>query len=176
MKNKTTEYTTVTFEGAESVFGTPHDDDVEIEGVVVLGYDPELDKWLGIRWRDSGTLWLVGGGKELKETYFESAVRELGEEAGFYTYQKAIQLGGRFQAHYYNERKDSHRRGIGYAFLFYLDPKDQKEQALEAHENFDTVWLPFDELYAEIVKTGGGVEHWLELLRRAQTAVTSNNT
>ncbi len=120
---------------------------------------------MALKWRDTGTIWLSGGGCEGDEDYFETAIRELGEETGFHTYLKAVQLGGLFQAHYYNERKLSHRKGLGYSYLFYIEPFTQQDQTLEEHENFDVVWLPYNKLRAEIIKTGGGTEHWLEILR-----------
>jgi len=162
---------TPTATGEKMEFGAPHPDAVEIEGVVVLGYDPAADKWLGIRWRDTSTLWLVGGGRENQETFRQSAIRGLHEEAGFQTYSEVIQIGNGFIAHYYNERKKSYRRGIGECYLFFLDPKAATAQNLEAHENFDPVWMPFDELYTEIEKTGGGVEHWLAILKLAKSLV-----
>lgn len=72
-----TRYTTINFEEALPVFGTSHADEVEVKGVIVLGYDPAHDTWLGLKWRDSGTVWLSGGGKENDEDYFAAAVREL---------------------------------------------------------------------------------------------------
>ncbi len=99
-------YTKAPFTLPMPIFGVPHPNEVEVKGVIVLGYDPESHQWLGLRWRDSGTMWLSGGGKETHEDYFAAAERELREETGFDTYLRAVQLGDRFQAHYFNERKN----------------------------------------------------------------------
>jgi 8-oxo-dGTP pyrophosphatase MutT (NUDIX family) len=152
-------------------FGAPHEGATNVQGVVVVGYDPVINAWMGLRWNDSGSMWLVGGGQEQGESFEQNAIRELAEETGYTSYSEMIKLGGEIISHYYNEKKDSYRRSTSYAYLFILDSTQRGEQSLEPHEDFSVSWLEYDDLVAKISKTGGGVEHWLAVLTRAQKYV-----
>ncbi len=152
-------------------YGTAHPNATDVEGVVVVGYDPATDTWLALEWREKKTIWLVGGGREDGETFEQSAIRELKEETGYADFREQVQLGGLIRSHYYNEKKRLHRRSNSLAFLFVLDSNTRGEQELEEHEKFDVVWLGYDELRESLEHTGGGVEHWLAVLARAHEYV-----
>ncbi len=152
-------------------FGDPHPDEVSVEGVIVLGYDAQTKLWLALRWQDDDVVWLVGGGKNTDESFFEAALRELAEETGFNSADRAFQLGASVRSHYYNDKKKIYRASESHSFLFILDANKKRDASLEAHEKFDVVWLTIDKLKQELTKTGGGVEHWLDAVDRAQKAV-----
>ncbi len=155
-------------------FGKPLPDAKDVLGVVVIGYDPKSDKYLGLR--HGPQAWLVGGGHEEGETYAQTARRELTEEAGFSKVIKLIPLGDPVYSYYYNDIKQSNRRSLGYNYLAIVDQADQHEQRQESHESFTVWWTEFDDLYNDIAKTGGGVEHWLEALKRAKAAASAFNS
>jgi len=155
-------------------YGKPHPNATDIEGVVIIGYDPATNKWLALKWTLKNTIWLAGGGKENQETYEQTAIRELKEETGYSKFSEIIQLGSPIISHYYNEKKSTYRHSNSMAFLFLLDSKDRGDQKLEEHEKFDITWLEYNVLRNEITKTGGGVDHWLAVLSRAQNYVTEN--
>lgn len=154
-------------------YGTPHPNATDVEGVVVAGYDPTLDEWLALQWRLKKTIWLVGGGREDDESFGQAAMRELKEETGYADFKDQIQLGGPIRSHYYNEKKGVYRRSNSLAFLFMLDSSLKGRQELEEHEKFDVVWLDYDELREALRQTGGGVEHWLAVLARAEKYIQS---
>ena len=156
-------------------YGTPHADATDVEGVVILGYDPAVRKWLALEWDQKQTIWLAGGGKEDDESYEQTALRELKEETGYSSYTDMIQLGGPIVSHYYNEKKDTFRRSYSLSFLFILNSKDTGTQELEEHENFKVTWLEYELLRKALLETGGGVEHWLAVLARAHDYVARNN-
>lgn len=151
-------------------FGEPLDDAKDISGAVVIGYDPRTSLFMGLK--HGGLGWMVGGGREDGETYLQCAQRELHEEAGFAAAEAWLQLGDPVYSYYYNDIKRSNRRSLGYNFLAILDASQATAQRQEAHEDFTVWWTPFDELYASIQQTGGGVDHWLEALRRAKQAAS----
>jgi 8-oxo-dGTP pyrophosphatase MutT (NUDIX family) len=152
-------------------YGTAHPDATDVKGVVVVGYDPALNKWLALEWREKKTIWLVGGGREGGESYEQSAVRELKEETGYSKFQEQIQLGGPILSNYFNDKKGLHRRSSSFAYLFILDSSNRGEQELEEHEKFDVVWLGYEQLREALKQTGGGVEHWLAVLEKAHDCV-----
>jgi leucyl-tRNA synthetase len=152
-------------------FGEPLSDAKEVEGVVVIGYDPKTKKYLGLKNGDLG--WLIGGGREGNESFEETARRELAEEAGYTEIEQLIQLGTPVYSYYYNDLKKSNRRSLGQNFLAILDSDKKGEMHHESHEAFELQWVDFDELYADITKTKGGVEHWLDALKRAKAVVES---
>lgn len=154
-------------------YGTPNPMATDVEGVVVVGYDPSANAWLALEWRGNKAIWLVGGGREEGETFEENAIRELKEETGYAAFQEQVQLGGHILSHYFNEKKNVYRRSNSLAFLFILSGKDRGDQELEAHEKFDVVWLGYEQLREALRQTGGGVEHWLAVLERAREYVES---
>ncbi len=153
-------------------FGESHVSEDQVEGVVVIGYDTATKKFLGLR-NASGSAWLVGGGKNQDESFEECAVRELKEETGFVA-QKMISMGDPVYSHYYNEKKNSHRRSYAENFLAVIDSQATQDHGREAHEDFEPEWFDYDKLYADITKTGGGVEHWLYDLKVAKAIVDNN--
>jgi 8-oxo-dGTP pyrophosphatase MutT (NUDIX family) len=148
-------------------YGTAHPDASDVEGVVVIGYDPAIDKWLALEWHHKNTIWLVGGGKESHESYEQAAIRELKEETGYTAFTEQIQLGGPIVSHYYNDKKAVFRRSYSFAFLFVLDSAAVGRQELEEHEKFTVTWLGYKPLRKALQQTGGGVEHWLAVLSKA---------
>jgi 8-oxo-dGTP pyrophosphatase MutT (NUDIX family) len=156
-------------------YGTAHSGETDVEGVVAIGYDPAINKWLALEWAKHKTIWLVGGGREEGESYAQTAVRELREETGYDSFVQQIQLGGPVISHYYNDKKALYRRSYSFAFLFILDSTTAGRQALEAHEQFEVVWLDYDKLRAALEETGGGVEHWLAVLAKAREYTVSKN-
>lgn len=149
-------------------FGEQLEDEVNVEGVVVVGYDPATHKFLGLR-NASGSIWLCGGGRETSESFAETAQRELQEETG-YAGDQPLRLGVPIYSHYHNNKKKSNRRSFAEAYLYILDSAKVGQAAREAHEDFVPEWFDFDELYSQLEKTDGGVGHWLEVLRRAKAA------
>lgn len=139
-----------------------------VEGVVVIGYDPQTKKFMGLKNGTRG--WLVGGGREEGETFEQAAYRELREEAGFADVKAMVPLGAPIYSYYYNSIKDSNRRSLGYSFLAVIDATNQSEQAQEPHEHFQVYWDSIEAVYAATEATGGGVDHWLETLNRAKEA------
>ncbi len=154
-------------------YGTAHPNATPVEGVVIVGYDPAINKWLALEWHQSKTIWLAGGGKEGAESYEQAAIRELREETGFTSFTEQIQLGGPIVSHYYNDKKAVFRRSYSFAYLFLLDSTAIGKQALEVHERFTVVWLDYEALYEAIKQTGGGVDHWLAVLSNANDYIAS---
>ncbi len=150
-------------------FGEKAENEDQIQGVVVLGYDRATGKHLGLR-NSSGSLWLVGGGINDGESYEDCARRELKEETG-YEAEQMISLGSPIYSHYYNEKKNSHRRSYAENFLAVIDSSRQQDHGREDHEDFVPEWFDFEDLYQGITETGGGVEHWLHDLTVAKATV-----
>lgn len=163
------------FGDAEKVeeYGTPSAKATDVQGVVIVGYDPAIKKWLALEWSQQGTIWLVGGGKEGAESYEQAARRELKEETGYSDFKEQIQLGGPIISHYYNDKKAVFRRSNSFAFLFVLDSSSKGHQELEAHEQFEVRWLDYESLRKALEQTGGGVEHWLAVLSKAHDYLAS---
>ena len=149
-------------------FGTPLVDAVDTVGSVVIVYDKTTEKYLGVKTGTNNGLWLPGGGSEKGESFEDTAIRELAEETGFKEFDEIVALGDPVFSYYYNDVKRVNKRSFGKGFLFCVDPSKQSEPSPEAHEIFELDWYSYDELYSGISKVEGGVEHWLEMLRRAE--------
>ncbi len=150
-------------------FGEELPDAKEVEGVVVIAYDPRIKQFMGLTNARNEKGWLVSGGREQGETFEQTAYRELREEAGFVDVEAMIPLGAPVYSYYYNSNKDSNRRSKGYNFLAIVDSNRQGEQALEAHENFVPYWTTGEELLKR-TQPDGGAGHWHEGIQRAVEA------
>jgi leucyl-tRNA synthetase len=152
-------------------FGEKLPDTKQVEGVVVIGYDPRTKQFMGLK---NGTqAWLVGGGREDGESFEVAARRELEEEAGYVNVESWVELGNPIYSYYYNDIKKSNRRSLGYNYLAIIDSSIESAQKQESYEDFTVVWQDFDTLRADIQKTGGGIEHWSEALDRAKAAAAA---
>jgi len=147
-------------------FGEELPDPKEIEGVVVIGYDPKTKQFMALKNKRNGRGWLVAGGHEEGETFEQTAYRELREEAGFVDVEAMIPLGAPVYSYYYISNKQSNRRSKGYNFLAIIDSSMQGEQALEPHEDYEVYWSEGEALKAS-TNPDGGAEHWQEGIERA---------
>lgn len=153
-------------------FGEKLEDTVDVEGSVVIVYDPKTKKFGGVKTSTNEGIWLNGGGKNAGESFEQTAIRELAEETGFATYQSVVPLGEPVYSYYFNDVKKVAKRSYGQGFLFYVDPLERGDAALEEHEtHFEFDWYDYDELVEGVKKVGGGVDHWLEMLRIAKNVV-----
>lgn len=147
-------------------FGEELPEPKEVEGVVVIAYDPRTKQFMGLTNERNEKGWLVSGGHEEGETFEQTAYRELREEAGFVDVEAMIPLGAPVYSYYYNSNKKSNRRSKGYNFLAIVDSTMQGEQALEAHEKFVPYWTSAKGLL-ERTNPDGGAGHWREGIERA---------
>jgi len=148
-------------------FGDKIENAQAVEGAVVVGYDPNIDKYLSLN--HIGKARLVSGGREEGESFEDVARRELLEEAGYGVVEALIPLGSMY-SYYVNSMKGP-RRSLGYNFLAIIDSTQEVRQNLEEHENFSPQWHTFDELLANVMQYASSVDHWIEGLQRAQLAV-----
>lgn len=142
-----------------------------VTGSVVIVYDKGSGKYLGIKTGTNNGLWLPGGGSEKGESFEQTAIRELKEETGFSRYEKIIPLGDPVYSYYYNDVKQVNKRSFGQGFLFIVDKSWQENTELEAHEKFELDWYDYEELVRQVGLVEGGVEHWLEMLKRAKARI-----
>ena len=147
-------------------FGEELPESQEVEGVVVIAYDPKTKEFMGLTNERNDRGWLVSGGHEEGETFEQTAYRELREEAGFVDVEAMIPLGAPVYSYYYNSNKKVNRRSKGYNFLAIVDRATQGEQALEAHEKFVPYWTTGEELLKR-TNPDGGAGHWYEGIVRA---------
>jgi len=147
-------------------FGEELPEPKEVEGVVVIAYDPRTKQFMGLTNERNEKGWLVSGGHEEGETFEQTAYRELREEAGFVDVEAMIPLGAPVYSYYYNSNKQSNRRSKGYNFLAIVDSTMQGEQALEEHEKFVPYWTSGEELLKR-TNPDGGAGHWYEGIERA---------
>ncbi len=156
-----------------SSFGEVLPESKDVEGVVVVVYNKDKDKYLKLINTTSDEAWLVGGGREDGETFLDAAVRELEEEAGFRASEPPAPLGGPILSYYYNNLKKSNRRSIGFSYLATVSDKDYVGTKHESHEKYKAEWATLPQLIDDIAKTEGGVDHWLEILKRVKSEVHS---
>ena len=151
-------------------FGERLEDAKEVEGVVVIGYDPRIDKYLSLDHK--GKTRLVSGGRDGDESFEHTAYRELAEEAGYAAVEAMIPLGVPIYSYYTNPMKGD-RRSLGYNFLAIIDSTQLVDQHLERHEEFSPQWHDFDTLISQVKSYPGGCDHWIEGLLRARAAANA---
>ncbi|MBP6879711.1 MAG: leucine--tRNA ligase [Candidatus Pacebacteria bacterium] len=157
------------------LLGTVLPEAKEVQGSIAVVYDERKNKFLKLINLKSNEAWLVGGGKEEGETFIEAAIRELKEEAGFSNFSNAVKLGSPILSYYFNNLKNSNRKSTGYAYLFFVDSGDRSEFSHEEHESYDIEFVEYEDLYRSISETSGGVDNWLEVLRRAKKYLDTKN-
>ena len=147
----------------------------EVFGSVAIAFDPKKNKFLKLINLKSNEAWLPGGGKEEGETFLETAIRELKEEAGISVFDSVVKLGSPIISYYFNNLKNSNRKSLGYNFLFFVDSENRVDYAHEEHEQYEVEFVEYEDLYRSIEKTNGGVDHWLEALSRAKKYIETKN-
>ncbi|MCA9348556.1 class I tRNA ligase family protein, partial [Candidatus Saccharibacteria bacterium] len=155
-------------------FGNPLVDAVDVTGPVVLGYDPETDRFMSLINTKNDMRWLASGGLEDGESYETAALRELKEEAGFENVSKLIQLGGPTYSYYFNPNKNSNRRSFSYLYMAVIDETEQNKQMLEEHEAYRVDWSKLDEIIADFNNEPEGRGHWLIGMERAREAAKAH--
>ncbi|HEU5121499.1 MAG TPA: class I tRNA ligase family protein [Candidatus Saccharimonadales bacterium] len=145
----------------------------EVEGVVVIGYDPRTKKFMGLINQKNNRGLLVAGGKEDGETFEQAAYRELREEAGYVDVEAMIPLGTPMYSYYFNSNKGVNRRSKGHNFLAIIHSENRGETAQEAHENFEAYWDNYDVVREKTSWVIGGSAHWMDALERAKEAAVA---
>lgn len=156
-------------------FGMPLTNPVDVTGPVVVGYDPRIKKFMSLINTKNNMRWFASGGLVDGENYEDAALRELAEEAGYKNVKKLIKLGGPTYSYYYNSNKDSNRRSFSYMYLAIIDSKEQREQALEAHEQYEVTWSDAQTILDDFQKEPDGRGHWIDGMQRAQDAAAAYN-
>lgn len=155
-------------------FGRPLSDPVDVQGPVIVGYDPKTKQYMSLINNNNGLTWFAAGGLNEGETFEQAALRELAEEAGFHEVEKLIRLGGPTYSYYYNSNKKSNRRSFSYMFIAIIDATEKTVQAQESHEDYSVIWTDFDTLLKNLQReqdATGDVGHWIDGLTRAKDAV-----
>jgi leucyl-tRNA synthetase len=149
-----------------------------VTGAVCVVYDDKTKKFAAFKSSNKKGLWLAGGGTEGGESFEQTAIRELAEETGFKNYKSVTPLGDAVYSYYYNDNKNVNKRSYGQGFLFVVDAINRGETATEAHETYaeSFSWYSYEDIVAGISALGGGVEHWLEMLRRAKAVIDGSYT
>lgn len=157
-------------------FGTPLPEAVDVQGPVVIGYDPTTKQYMSLLNKNNDMVWFAAGGLNDGETFEQAALRELAEEAGYHEVKQLVRLGGPTYSYYFNSNKQSNRRSFSYMFIAILDSTETIQQAQESHENYEIVWSDYDALKDGLQKEQdeiGDVGHWLDGLERAKNAVAA---
>lgn len=161
-------------------YGSPHEDEEYVEGVVVIPFDQSTGKFMALdKWSDINGVGLVGGGRNDNETFEQAAHRELAEETGIRQVDSMISLGSPVYSHYFNNLKNKYKRSLGYAYLAVVNNPKIEETKREKHEVFEPKWMDMPNIREGMEKLrstkGGGVDHWLEIATRAENTAKALN-
>ena len=94
-----------------------------------------------IHWGSRNTFELPKGTIKKNETKENTAIREVFEETGYKT--KIIKLLGKVSFIFDWDDGKKYKKTVWY-FLMKLDQEKQFKKSLLAHEDFETLWLPFE--------------------------------
>lgn len=157
-------------------FGIPLPNAVDVQGPVIIGYDPDTKRFMSLINKNSDQRWFAAGGLNEGETFEQAALRELAEEAGYHDIKGLIPLGGPTYSYYYNSNKKSNRRSFSYMYIALISEQETIKQALESHENYEVVWSDLTDIVKDFQKEQselGDVGHWLEGLSRVPAAISA---
>ncbi len=118
---------------------------VERQAITAIVYDPKVDKYLGLRWKQVDWETFVTGGVEDDQTPEEAARAEVHEETGYKNLRLIKELP-LFEAKFYHAPKCVNRFAHFRSFLFELED-DQRDPLAEGEEKkHECVWLDKTEL------------------------------
>lgn len=146
-----------------------------VTGVNVIGYDPEIDKFMVLHNKKADRLWLVSGGLNDGEEYETAAVRELAEEAGYHDIKTVLPLSGFFYTYFYNSDKNSNRKGTGVNYLAIISQAEEPKSANESHEDYEVKWLTKAEMERLALEWSSGGAHWSAAIDSAILASDTYN-
>ena len=104
--------------------------------------NPKTGKILVLKWKNVPWTTFVTGGIEEGEDAVESALREIREETGYKNVKFVRALGGPIHNEFYATHKGENRIVHNQCLLFELIDEEMEERHLEAHEDFETEWVP----------------------------------
>ncbi len=131
----------------------PHLKEKKIDGVVVVLFDPKIQKY-GCISRSDGIFILITWGTDNWESYEQTAKREAREEGWIKEIDEIHSLGNKLYSRYYHTRKKDYRFSQINPYLIITDSTKTQEQILEAHEqDFKLVWFWANELMVKMKET-----------------------
>jgi leucyl-tRNA synthetase len=113
--------------------------------VLVVLYNPKINKYLTLKWKQLPWTSFVTGGIEEGEDPEESGKRELEEETG-YTNVRMVRHLGRREAFFYAAHKDVNRHVHAEHFLFELVDETQVPIDESEKDTHEAQWLSLEEL------------------------------
>jgi mutator protein MutT len=131
-------------------YGESKPNEVFVEGVGLVVFNPETQLYGYISNRDFSNYTLIGGGMEKGESPRESARRELEEETGLSDIHEIIDLNRPFYSHYFNQSKQINRVALTHPQLVILNSDKTIDARPEAHENFELKWATPEEIISKI--------------------------
>ncbi|MEI8143653.1 MAG: class I tRNA ligase family protein [Candidatus Berkelbacteria bacterium] len=107
---------------------------------------PTDDKYLTIKWNKFPWHNFVTGGIENGESIVDGAMREITAETGFKNVEFVRKMPIVINSHFYAAHKDVNRDIEMNVMEFRLKDLEKVERELESHEDFDVVWIKFEEM------------------------------
>jgi len=115
--------------------------------VLVVLYNPKIDKYLTLKWKKLGWIGFITGGIDDGEDNVKSAQREILEETG-YKNTRLIRSLGKTEAYFFAAHKDENRRSNAEHFLFELVDDSQDPITKKEEEQYELEWLSLKELHS----------------------------
>ncbi len=138
-----------------------------VDGSVVVAFDPAIQKYTCLHWKNPERYTIVSGGREKGENYEETAKREILEEAGIKEVKSWHQLGETLFASYWNESKKKYKFATSMQYLAVVDSSKIVAHNREEHENFDVEWKSAEEILGLFDKYISKSGHLYEIMARA---------
>ena len=138
-----------------------------VDGSVVVAFDPTIQKYTCLHWKNPERYTIVSGGREKGENYDETAKREILEEAGIKDVISWHQLGEKLFASYWNESKKKFKFATSMQYLAVIDSTKIVAHNREEHENFDVEWKSAEEILGLFDRYIPKSRHLYEIMARA---------